>query len=111
MEISTTTQGDVTVISVHGRLDSKSAPGVQHYLEEAIDEHRRIVIDLSQLSSLSSAGLRVLLLAHRQAEQTGASLTLAEVGPENREVLVATGFSTFFAMADTVADGVKALVA
>lgn len=111
MELSKKTQGDVVVISMRGRLDSRSAPSVQNYLEEAIDEHRRVVIDLGQLASMSSAGLRVLLLAYRQAQRMGVSVTLAQAGRDTREVLVATGFNTFFAMADTVEDGVKALVA
>jgi anti-sigma B factor antagonist len=111
VELSKSTQGNVAVISVSGRLDSKSAPSAQAYLEEVIDEHRMVVLDLGSMLSLSSAGLRVLLLAHRQAERTGTSMTLADVGPNTREVLTATGFSTFFAMADTVEDGVKALAA
>lgn len=109
MELNKSTQGNVAVISVSGRLDSRSAPAAQVYLEEALDEYHLVVLDLGQMLSLSSAGLRVLLLTYRQADRTGTSVTLAGVRPDTREVLTATGFSNFFAMVDTVEDGVKAL--
>jgi anti-anti-sigma factor len=103
--------GEVTVVALAGRLDSASAPDVREHLGQLVPGRGPVLLDLSQMSCLSGAGLRVLLVACRQAERNGARLTLAAVPAEVRAVMTATGFLEFFAVADTVAAGVQALAA
>jgi anti-sigma B factor antagonist len=103
--------GDVTVVTLDARLDSGSVPGIQSALETTIAGQRKVLLDLHRTSYVSSAGLRLLLLLHRKARQDGGQVAIASVPDEVREVLNASGFLSFLAIADTVQDGVERLAA
>lgn len=109
MQLEAHVQGGITVISLAGSLDSSSAPQVREELERLVPDHGSVLLDLSLMSYMSSAGLRVLLLVYRWARRSGTRVTLAHVLPEVQEVMAATGFLDFFDVADSVADGVAAL--
>lgn len=109
MEIEKHMQGAVTVIALDGELNSGTAPKVHEQLGDLVPAHGLVLIDLSRTSYMSSAGLRVLLLVYRQAQLNGARLVLACAPTDVRAVMSATGFLTFFTVADSVADGVAAL--
>ncbi len=109
MQLGTHTEGGVTVIALAGSLDSAAAPDVREQLGQLVPGRGPVLLDLSQVSWLSGAGLRALLAACRQAERNGARLTLAAVPAEVRAIMTATGFADFFAAADTVAAGVRTL--
>lgn len=111
MQLAKHMEGDVTVIALAGSLDSATAPGFREDLGQLVPGRSPVLLDLSRVSCLSSAGLRVLLVACRQAERNGARLALAAVPADVRAVMTATGFADFFAVADTVAAGVQALAA
>jgi len=110
MHLEKRTQGEVVVITLDGILDSGTAQAVQADLEHLIPEHGRVLLDLGKMSYMSSAGLRVMLLAYRQALATGARLALARLPADVREVMTATGFLDFFVVSNTVEEGVEALV-
>lgn len=111
MQLEKHMQGDVTVIALDGTLDSSTAPQVQQNLVELMQERAQILLDLSRMSFMSSAGLRVLLLVYRHAEQIGSRLALASVPSDTYDVMSATGFLDFFTVAKTVDDGVAELSA
>jgi anti-sigma B factor antagonist len=111
MRLDRQLRGAVTVITMDGRLDSTTAPGVQAELAELVPEQGLILLDLSRMSYMSSAGLRVLLLVYRQTQRTGARVALTGLPPDVRAVMAATGFLDFFAVVDTVDDGLEALTA
>jgi|ERR1017187_2922714 anti-sigma B factor antagonist len=111
MQLEKHMEGEVTVIALAGSLDSGTAPDVREDLEQLVPGRTLVLLDLSRMSCMSGAGLRVLLLVCRQAERNGARLALAGVPADVRAVMTATGFLDFFAVADTVAAGVEALAA
>jgi anti-anti-sigma factor len=106
MELSKYMRDGVTVIALDGDLDSSTAPSTQGGLEELLPDSGTAVLDLSDMSYMSSAGLRVLLLAHRQAGSTGISLVLAGTQDSVRETMSATGFLDFFVVVDSVDEAV-----
>lgn len=109
MELSKHMRDGITVIALSGELDSSTAPIAQNGLDELLPASGTVLLDLSGMSYMSSAGLRVLLLAHRQAKRTGVSLALAGITDGVRDIMSATGFLEFFVVVDTVADAVGAL--
>lgn len=98
MELSTYKEGDATVIVMDGSLDSGTAPGVRADLDRLMPEHGTVVLDMGKMTYMSSAGLRILLLAYRKAQRTGARIRLARLPEEVREVMSATGFLEFFSV-------------
>jgi anti-sigma B factor antagonist len=78
-------------------------------LSRVVPGQAPVLLDLSEVGYISSAGLRILLLAYRRAEQTGTPIALVGVSETLRDVLAATGFLRFFQVADSISDGVAAL--
>lgn len=97
MEISTALHGHAIVVAVNGRLDSATAQPFEARLLDVIGEgHRRIVVDLSGLGYISSAGLRALLVAAKRLKPEGGRLLLANPNELVGQVLGISGFSGMF---------------
>lgn len=97
MQIVETNENGVTVLTVSGRMDTNTAPEAEKVIARQIDGGaRHLLLDLEGLEYMSSAGLRALLLGAKKSKATGATLALAGVRPEIKEVLVVSGFVSFF---------------
>ena len=91
MEIKTTTEGDRLTIAVSGRVDTVTAPELEAGLR--FGDARHVVIDIAKVPYMSSAGLRILLTAHKTMLGKGGELQIANVQSAVREVFDITGFS------------------
>ena len=91
MEIKTTTEGTRLTIAVSGRVDTVTAPELAAALK--FGDATCVVIDLANVPYMSSAGLRLLLAAHKKMLGKGGELRIANVQETVREVLDITGFS------------------
>jgi anti-sigma B factor antagonist len=109
MDVNVRTQNGISVVAVHGDLDSTSAGPAQRHITEVVSEARDLAIDLSDVEYLSSAGLRVLLLLYRQSQALGINVVLVGVSSDLAAVMRATGFLDFFRTADSVAAAVRLL--
>lgn len=109
MEIQEQPQGGVIVLRPVGRLDSLTCREVEPRLLGALTDSGAVVVDCAALDYISSAGLRVLLVAAKQNRTTGGRLALAALRDNVREVFDISGFSAIFAIHPTVAAAVAAL--
>jgi anti-sigma B factor antagonist len=107
--VSTKAVDGVQVISIEGSIDSNTAPAVQEQVLAAMEGKGKVVLDMSKVNYLSSAGLRMLLLMYRQMKSTNGRLVLVGVAEEIVDVMRSTGFADFFIMADNLDSGIKAL--
>jgi anti-sigma B factor antagonist len=96
MPVASHKRGELTVITFEGSLDSASAAGAQADLDRLIPQAGITILDLSAMTYVSSAGLRVLLLTYRRAQESGARIVLINLAPYVEEVMSATGFLDFF---------------
>jgi anti-anti-sigma factor len=101
MRLNSHKRGELNVITLDGSLDSATAPSVRTDLEQLIPKAGTTVLDLRRMTYMSSAGLRVLLLIHRRAEQSGARIVLINLSSDVSEVMSATGFLDFFEVVDS----------
>jgi anti-anti-sigma factor len=84
-------------VRLSGRIDAAAAPGVQKTVRAAADKDaRHVVIDLSEVTFLSSSGLRILLLLARELRKQGGDLRLCAARPQVAEVFHLTGFDQIF---------------
>lgn len=107
MKLETQTIDDVVILRPVGRLDSTSSPELEKVLTETLAAGtKRLVFDFSDLDYISSAGLRVVLLAGKRLRPPQGKMVLVGMREIVKEVFAMSGFLTLFAVADTVAAGV-----
>lgn len=104
MEIKTTQFKHCDLIQVKGRLDSSSAPKLSEALQAITDEGRfKIVLDLSGLDFISSAGLRVLINNQKTCKRYNrGEVILAAIPAPIFASLDLAGFTTLFKSFDDV---------
>jgi anti-anti-sigma factor len=86
-----------TLVIPEGRLDFGAAAAFQKQIEQAIagkaTTPAALIIDCAALDYVSSAGLRVFLLAARTAQRAGIGFALCALQPAVREIFDLSGFS------------------
>ncbi len=92
MEIKTQTEGTKLTIAVSGRVDTVTAPELEAGLK--FGDATCVVLDLANVPYMSSAGLWILLTAHKTMLGKGGELQIANVQGSVKEVLDITGFSS-----------------
>lgn len=100
-EISVKVSGGPGAVTVElsGELDSTTSAGLYERLEPLVAAQSLLRLDLAGVGYVSSAGLRVLVLMHRRAQQARAAVTLTGLSEELRFVMSATGFLDLFDVA------------
>ncbi|MFZ4774768.1 MAG: STAS domain-containing protein [Terrimicrobiaceae bacterium] len=102
MDITHRTDGPNKCLLLEGRLDAREAGAVLKAIEATVlHAGDRLTLDLRGVPYLSSAGIRVLLLARRRCEQHQASLVLCGIQPYCLEVLQVGGLENSFQFADS----------
>ena len=92
MEINKTFKDKSCKIELSGRLDTITSPQLEEVVDALPDDVEELVLDLKELDYVSSAGLRVLLSAHRIMSCKGG-MKVTHVNEIVREVLEVTGFT------------------
>ena len=85
--------GDSLTISLEGRLDTTNAPQLETEVSSCLSGIKSLVFDMKALQFLSSAGLRVLLIAQKAMAKQGGSMLVRNLIPSVRKVFDVTGFS------------------
>ncbi len=88
--------------SLEGKVDNKTAPEIQAEILRETANYSYIIIDMSQVIYMASAGLRVLLLLYRQIKAKSGVIYLVGVPEEIKDVMKTTGFVNFFKFSDSV---------
>jgi anti-sigma B factor antagonist len=109
MEINVKPVGQVTVIEISGEIDSNTAPQAQERVLPVVQPGAKILLDMSRVGYMSSAGLRMLLSMYRQITQQQGSIVLVGLAEEIKDTMSITGFLNFFTTRDTVDEGLNAL--
>lgn len=97
---------NLMVVVVRGDINSASAPEFGSYLKETIGHsgHGRIVLDMSGVQYMSSAGLREIVGGLKLAQRAGGNLVIAGLQERLRLVLDISGLPTISKIFDTVED-------
>ncbi len=107
MTLEQQARGDITILRPVGRLDSASSPELELAILERLDGGcRRLVFDLADMDYVSSAGLRVILLAGKKLRASQGKLVIAGMRDMVREVFEMSGFLSLFAVAPSVDDAI-----
>jgi anti-anti-sigma factor len=92
MTISERKDNGRIVLEVNGRVDTSTSEQLQEVILAALHKEKHVTVDFANVPYLSSAGLRALLLGHKQALSKGALMELANPTDFVKSVLVSVGF-------------------
>ncbi len=110
MEITVKPVDTVTLVTACGFIDGKTAPDFQTKMLQVLCEANKVLLDLSQVAFMSSAGLRAMLVTYQQTQQEQSkTVALAALPDGIRDNMEATGFLPFFKVFETVEAGLQGL--
>ncbi len=92
MKIEKRLENGKACYALEGRLDTTTAPDLERELKGDMDGIDALTLDFSGLDYISSAGLRVLLSAHKTMSGKGG-MKVTNASELVREVFDVTGFS------------------
>ena len=92
MTINKEWNGAALTIALEGRLDTLTAPELEAVFHQALGSAQSLTMDFSKLDYISSAGLRVLLSAHKAMSAKGG-MKVTNVNEIVQEVFEVTGFT------------------
>ena len=92
MKITKNMNGTALTVALEGRLDTTTAPELEQALKESMDGANELTMDFAALDYISSAGLRVLLSAHKTMMKKGG-MKVVNANEMVKEVFDVTGFA------------------
>jgi anti-anti-sigma factor len=99
MEMTQERDGNVVVVKAVGRLDSAAVKTAEDGFDAAIGRTApHLVVDMSGLEYISSAGLRVLLMLAKKVQTTKGKLALYGLQPNVKAVFAVSGFDTILSV-------------
>jgi anti-sigma B factor antagonist len=101
--------GGVTVLGLSGRVTlGDESSHLRNTIKELLRQgKKRLVLDLSQVTYIDSAGLGTLVAAYTSARNEGGDIRLASITSRFDELLNITKLVTIFSVHDSVEDAVK----
>jgi anti-sigma B factor antagonist len=109
MEVNIKTIDQVTIAEVSGDVDGSTAAKLQEEILPLAVPNSKILMDMTQVPYMSSAGLRMLLSLYRKVGSVEGKLVLVGLSEEIRDTMSITGFLDFFTTCDTVDAGLATL--
>ena len=93
MTVKLINRGETGEFIVEGKLDANTSPEIEKLILGQTDRFEKIVLNLSGLTYISSAGLRVVKILHMTMKKSGGELVITNVNRTVMEVFEMTGFS------------------
>jgi anti-sigma B factor antagonist len=100
-EIATSTPAaEVTVVELIGEVNYNTAPAVEAAVFPLAQPNVLLLLNMTQVSYMSSAGLRMLLSLYRHVTAQDGKIVLVGLIEEIRDAMSVTGFLDFFTDCD-----------
>ena len=109
MDVNVATKQNAQVVTIVGEIDGSTAPQAQEQILALIGPGVKVALDMTGVTYMSSAGLRMLLLAYRTINGKGGKIVLVGLSNDLKDTMSVTGFLDFFTCTDTLDAGIKEL--
>lgn len=110
MDLAPQRFADTVVVTPAGRIDQSNVEAfgvtLAPYLDRCAPDKDRLVLDMSKLEYISSAGLRVLMLAAKQAKAQSGTLVVSGLQPLVQEIFHISRFTMIFTITPTLREAV-----
>lgn len=102
MEITKENNGNITIVSINGRLDTTNYNNFDKELDALVSSgSNNLIIDCSDMNYISSSGLRVFLVYLKKMKAEGGSLAICGMQSMIKEVFTISGFTSLFSIYET----------
>ena len=109
MEINQKNIEDIKLVELAGDVDASTAPDVQQQVLPLAEPGSKIIMDMTNVPYMSSAGLRMLLSLYRRAAAENGKLVLLGLSEDLQDTMSVTGFLDFFSTSETLDDALAIL--
>lgn len=109
VEITVEQEGDIYIIILEGRLDAATTPVVEKKLAALLDIAKKIVVDLTDIVYLSSAGMRLLISMTKKLHGKGGEVCFFGMSDDVLEIIKMAGFERILKITKTRNDALKSL--
>ena len=110
MRLTHEEEGSYAAVAISGRLDAVTSPQAETELKAILEKRPpAIILDLSELEYVSSAGLRILLVAAKTVKQNDTTLVLCGLKGTVSDVIQMSGFTRIFDIVATREEAVARL--
>ena len=99
----------VNVIGLIGEIDATNAALVQQRVMPLSEPGCKLLLDMSKVSYMSSAGLRMLLSLYRQTAGKQGRIVLVGLSDELKDTMSMTGFLGYFTVQDSLESGIQSV--
>lgn len=99
LDITTQNREGAMIVSVDGRVDTATAPALEQAINREIEAgSRKVLLNFSSVSYISSGGLRVLLATAKKLKNPGDKFGICCLSPEVLKILKLAGFTSIFSI-------------
>ncbi len=107
MNIVEKKQDDVMLLEIHGRLDTTNYRELEDRMINLIKKEKKIVIDCREMNYISSAGMRVFLMALKHLKNNDGQLRLSGLTEDTKQIFDIAGFASFFDIYNTAEEAIR----
>jgi anti-sigma B factor antagonist len=109
MDTNVSTFQNARVVTISGEIDGNTAPQAQAVILGQAEPGAKVILDMTGVTYMSSAGLRMLLTAYRTINGKGGKIVLVGLSSDLKDTMSVTGFLDFFTTCDTLDAGAAAV--
>jgi len=106
MEFKKTDYKRCTVVKGLGRIDSATSPDLEKALTDLIPSNKGIVLDMSDIDFVSSAGWWTIIRAQKELKKANSELSLAGVNENVKDSMDLIGILPYFNLFENVVDAI-----
>jgi anti-anti-sigma factor len=111
LSLEVSNHGDVVIVHCHGRIVYREeATALSQLVGEILEQGTKVVLDLSGVHSIDSAGIGELVFLHSRAQSRSADLKCAGPGPRVRQLLDLTNVCSVIEIHPTLGEAVAAFM-
>jgi anti-anti-sigma factor len=110
MDINYVKEGEITIVSVNGRLDANTAPVADKTIKKILKRDcLRMLFDFSTMDYLSSGGLKVILGAAKELKRKEGQIVLCSLSKFVKEIFEVSGFNSLIPITESLESGIEQL--
>jgi anti-anti-sigma factor len=110
MDINYEKEGEITIVTVNGRLDANTAPVADKTIKKILKRDcLRMIFDFSTLDYLSSGGLKVILGATKELRRKEGQIVLCSLSKFVKEIFDVSGLNSLIPITESLESGIEQL--